>query len=113
MERQTRKLEVLVPTFRVCGFKSRLRHQNSESGHLAAFLLPVVNLDSLFVTGCNRGSCLLSVANGHQTIVACGNPLLEPSFVAIPNALWALRQKVSVAKAWQDAELLMRHGHQS
>ena len=97
----------------MCGFKSRLRHQNSESGHLAAFLLTVVDLDSLFVAGCNRGSCLLSVADGHQAIVVCGNPLLEPSFVAIPNALWALREKVSVAKAWQDTELHVRHGYQS
>ena len=38
MERQTRKLEVLVPTLRVCGFKSRLRHHRIESRLRAAFL---------------------------------------------------------------------------
>ena len=79
----------------------------------AAFLLPVFDLGSLLVAGCIRGSCLLSVADGHQAMVVCGNPLLEHSFAAIPSALWALRQKVSVAKAWQDAELHMRHGYQS
>ncbi|MEE0226301.1 MAG: hypothetical protein UD025_03585 [Senegalimassilia anaerobia] len=80
---------------------------------MAAFLLPVVDLDSLFVVGCNRGSCLLSVADGHQTIVVCGNPLLEPSFVAILSAPWAVKPKLSVAKEWQDTELHVRHGHQS
>lgn len=39
MERQTRKLEVLVPTFRVCGFKSRLRHQKSKVRILSGFAL--------------------------------------------------------------------------
>ena len=74
-------------------------------------MLPVVDLGSLLVAGCNRGSCLLSVADGHQAIVVCGNPLLESSFVAIPSAPWASKLKLSVAKAWQDVELHVRYGH--